>query len=733
MENNKDFEIKSGVLEKYHGAGGDVVIPEGVTAIGEYAFSDCTSLKSVRFPNGVRSIGECAFLSCAKLERVILSEEIKTIGQSAFQSCSCLHEIHLPHGLRSIGTQAFYGCVELESLTVPKSVRVIGKRAFGMCTSVRTFEAEEGNPFYHSAGNCLIDTEKKELIAGFGSSVIPNDGSVTKIADVAFRDCQSLRSIVIPESVESIGNAAFSFCENLTEVSFSEGLKTIGKGAFSCCRSLRSIVIPDSVDEIGKDGFAAGGALRHLSLRNFKNSINCVFSFRMHLHTCVFFPLLEDEAEALNFLNAIGLRNLVLPFLLDSLETNAFVLEKLKLYTKPKKFRVEYIPELIKENEAEAVAKLLSFVKKMSADEIDGYIEKAENTPEIRSMLLEYKNRLYSTDYLEKKEEIEMEKEFGLREKTLADYRKDFSIFKDGDVYKISRCKKRQQEIVVIPGFIKGVPVAVSFLSFCGDNTLREVYLEDGVTEIGDSAFCDCVNLENIHIPDSVKMIGNEAFRGCRRLADENGMVIIRDVLFEYCGQSADVSIPEGIGLVDKYAFGYCANLENLKIPASVRKIEEDVFFFCKNLKNIEISPENPYYHVKGNCLIDTTEKVLLKACLNSVIPTDIGIKEIGYGAFSGYQELRNIIIPDGVMKIGKYAFHYCEKLREMTLPDGVTEIDNSAFFCCENLQSITIPESVRTIGAEAFYGCNNLKIFGKKGSFAETYAIEKRIEFQEI
>lgn len=708
MEKNNDFEIYNGILKKYIGTGGDIVIPEGVTAIGEYAFASCNTLKSVRFPNGVRSIGECAFFMCSKLERVILSEGIKTIGKSAFQSCSSLREIGLPSGLRSIGAQAFYGCCALESLTVPKSVSVIGKRAFGMCTSVRTFEAEEGNPFYHSAGNCLIDTEKKELIAGFGSSVIPNNGSVTKIADIAFRDCLSLRSIVIPETVESIGNEAFSCCENLTEVSFSEGLKTIGKLAFSCCRSLQSIVIPDGVDEIGKDGFGVGGALRHLSLRNFKNSINCVFPFWMHLRTCVFFPHLEDETEALKFLNAIGLRNLVLPFLLDSLETNAFVLEKLKLYTKPKKFRVEYIPELIKENEAEAIAKLLSFVKKMSADEIDGYIEKAENMPEIRSMLLEYKNRLYSTDYLEKKEEIEMEKEFGLREKTLSDYRKEFSIFKDGDVYKISRCKKRQ-EIMVIPGFIKGIPTALANVSFYEDRTIREVYLEDGVTEIGDGAFENCKNLEKIRIPDSVKIIGAEAFRGCKRLADGNGMIIIRDILFEYCGQSADVSIPEGIGLVDKYAFGYQTNIENLKIPASVRKIDEHAFFFCNNLKSMTIAHGNPHYHIEANCLIDSRNKVLIRGCPDSVIPADGSVTKIGYGAFSGCDKLEHISVPDGVVKIEKYAFHYCTRLREISLPDSVTEIDPDAFFC----------------------SMKNLTIFGSKGSYAESYAQEHWIPFR--
>ena len=64
MSSNNDFEIKNGVLVKYTGAGGDVVIPDGVTGIGDHAFSQCKSLTSVTIPDGVTSIGDCAFLGC---------------------------------------------------------------------------------------------------------------------------------------------------------------------------------------------------------------------------------------------------------------------------------------------------------------------------------------------------------------------------------------------------------------------------------------------------------------------------------------------------------------------------------------------------------------------------------------------------------------------------------------------------------------------------------------------
>jgi hypothetical protein len=102
---------------------------------------------------------------------------------------------------------------------------------------------ESGNKVYHSAGNCLIETESKTLIAGCKNSTIPTDGSVTSIGDYAFYDCDGLTDIAIPDSVTSIGYAAFYDCDNLTSVTFDENsqLTSIGDWAFDGCDKLTSI------------------------------------------------------------------------------------------------------------------------------------------------------------------------------------------------------------------------------------------------------------------------------------------------------------------------------------------------------------------------------------------------------------------------------------------------------------------------------------------------------------
>ena len=120
--------------------------------------------------------------------------------------------------LKSIGKQSFFGCSNIESITV-----------------------EAGNPTYHSEGNCLIETETKELILGCKNSVIPEDGSVTGIGRGAFAGNKSLTSITVPDSVTSIDEFAFRGCTGLTTLYLPTSLSRIHPNALSECESLTTI------------------------------------------------------------------------------------------------------------------------------------------------------------------------------------------------------------------------------------------------------------------------------------------------------------------------------------------------------------------------------------------------------------------------------------------------------------------------------------------------------------
>ena len=172
----------------FYGCSGltNITIPDSVTSISNETFRDCSGLTSVTIGNGVTSIGERAFYGCSGLTSVTIGNGVTSIGNLAFRDCSGLTSITIPSSVTSIDSSTFYGCSGLEKISVVT-----------------------GNPKYHSAGNCLIETKTKTLIFGCKGSIIPTNGSVTTIGSSAFSGCSGLTSVTIPNRVTSIGYNAF--------------------------------------------------------------------------------------------------------------------------------------------------------------------------------------------------------------------------------------------------------------------------------------------------------------------------------------------------------------------------------------------------------------------------------------------------------------------------------------------------------------------------------------------
>ena len=224
----KNYEIKINSnmtceIEKYLGSDTEVYIPSEidgykVTGIGRFAFDECSNLTNVTIPDGVRSIGE-----------------------SAFAYCKNLTNITIPASVENIDTYAFAGCKNLTNITIPASVRSMGWGVFACCSRLTSINVDKNNPVYHSAGNCMIETESKTLALGCKNSVIPSDGSVTKIGDGAFYVYNKLTNIIIPGAVTSIGDGAFYGCRNLTNMTILGAIANIGESAFEGCDSLTEI------------------------------------------------------------------------------------------------------------------------------------------------------------------------------------------------------------------------------------------------------------------------------------------------------------------------------------------------------------------------------------------------------------------------------------------------------------------------------------------------------------
>lgn len=226
-----------------------VVIEDGVTTIGDCAFSHYDSLASVSIPRSVIKIGDHAFWGSASLTSVTIPTSVTSIGDAAFRNCKSLTSVNIPNGVTSIGKETFYYCKSLTSITIPSSVTSIGDGAFAYCSSLTSLTIPSS---ITSIGNSSFT-----FCSGLTSVTIPN--SVTSIDVYTFYGCKNLTSVTIPDSVTSIGNSAFRECESLTNVTIPNSVTSIENYAFCLCTGLTSATIPNSVISIGESAFASSG------------------------------------------------------------------------------------------------------------------------------------------------------------------------------------------------------------------------------------------------------------------------------------------------------------------------------------------------------------------------------------------------------------------------------------------------------------------------------------------
>ena len=303
-----------------------VTLPDSLTSIGREAFNYCWSLKSLTIPDGVTSIGEATFERCSELKSINIPGSVKSIGKSAFERCSELKSITIPGSVNSIGKSAFLNCSALESAEIQNGVASIGESAFLNCSSLETISIPESVTTiseYAFEKTAWIDNMRKAdplivvnsiLIDGkavSGTANIP-DG-VTTIAPRAFSGADSLEAVNIPDSVTSIGNFAFYNCTQLGSVDLPDGLTSIGRNAFYNCAKLGSVDIPDGLTSIGYAIFCKCSSLRSVIIPKNVKTIG-EFAFQdCSLLSSVEFSEGLTTIDRLAFSNCNSLKSVTVP------------------------------------------------------------------------------------------------------------------------------------------------------------------------------------------------------------------------------------------------------------------------------------------------------------------------------------------------------------------------------------------------------------------------------------
>ena len=261
-----------------------IVIENGVTTIGDFAFNNCTTVSKVTIPESVTRIGEKAFIGCNKLEVVYItslkswcntdfvvgydpphnnlecSSNPLVYGGNLYLNGEPVRDLVIPDDLNSIGGNSesigdtgeseyfaspFVGCKSIKTVTIPDSLLSIGEWAFYGCTGLTTV----------IMGNNVGYVGYKAFYGCTSLTSVTIGNRVDIIGGYAFSRCSSLTGVTIPDSVTEIGDCAFEDCTKLENLTLSNNLTKIERKTFRRCTNLTKVIIPNSVTDFGDYAF----------------------------------------------------------------------------------------------------------------------------------------------------------------------------------------------------------------------------------------------------------------------------------------------------------------------------------------------------------------------------------------------------------------------------------------------------------------------------------------------
>ena len=642
LNNKPDGLVYVGkVVYQYKGkmpANTKIVLADGTVNITDYAFLGCENLTSITIPNSVTSIGNLAFKGCKNLTSISIPN-VTSIGDSAFSSCSKLTSIEISK-IVGIGSYAFENCKNLTSITAP-NVANIGSYAFENCENLT-------------------------------SITVPN---VTNIGSYAFENCRNLTSITIP-NVTNIGVRSFSNCSSLTTIEMQK-VRYIDNFAFSGC-SMKSIIVPSSVTNIGLGAFSGCNGLESIVVPFVGDKLHTVSDAYQYPFGYIFGSTVSSDPDGTiqyyygnssitsskycipsslktviitgsehipygAFYNCSNIEIINIPDSVKSIGDNAFygcsVLKKIEvspdnsyysssngiLYNKDKSEFI-YIPEGLRSKiTVNFVDYLGNELREADTVLVSPNGSYTYNTPQIE--------HYYTND-----ETISGTLTDGDKTITVVYYEKEilssgscgsnitWKLYGDGDLIIKGTGDMPDYSLTTAPWYANA-------------SSVKNIYIESGVTKIGRYAFYGCTNLSYINMGVGIKTIGTYAFGNCSKIKNINlpdSLTSIQDGAFWECTAISEIDIPKNLTSIGEKAFYGCSSLIKLKLGASVKSIANQAFDNCPSLTGVYFSGDPLASH--GSTIFGQTSSGVVvyyyptKLAWDSAI-TD-GIHYLGYNTF---------------------------------------------------------------------------------------------------
>ena len=548
---------------KQTGSCGDNVIYSLDTETGVLTISGTGKMKDY-------SGEDSPFYQNSNIKSVIIENGVTSIGNLAFSSCNSLIEVSLPSSIISLGVSAFSGCENLMSISIPANVADIQSIAFAGCKKLTSIEVDSNNENYSSINGVLFDKNITELVCypagkNDASYTVPN--TVKSFAYGSFYDCENLTNVIIPNGVTSIGGASFWNCKNLKSIVIPKSVTKIDLFSFNGCESLKDIYYTGTQDEwknitIGDGNINLTSATIHYNFEPCtENQHNYYGEWKiieeptctkvgLKQRTCSFDGYVQKEE-----IPAKGHTEVVI-------NGYAATCEKSGLTDGKKCFVCGEVLEAQKE-----IAKLDHSYTKTVVEPTcteQGYtIYKCETCGETKK-----------ADFVNAKgHDFSNNAQFCLNGCGTANpnyVAPDPSTAQTGScgdnvIYSLNT----ETGVLTISGTGDMADYSLDNDSPFRQNSniIKSVTIENGVTSIGNYSFSGCTNLINITIPDSVTSIGESAFDGCTSLVS--------------------VTLSKSITTIEYSTFFGCSSLTSIEIPKSVTTIVNFAFCNCTNLTDV--------------------------------------------------------------------------------------------------------------------------------------------------